>query len=80
MTSLTDEKITVATTRLETMLGDTALAVHPDDDRYIHLIGQTVNHPFTQKSIPIIADPSVDKEFGTGIFWGKPTMRLYMYR
>ncbi|XP_071802772.1 valine--tRNA ligase-like isoform X2 [Asterias amurensis] len=61
-----DEKITVATTRLETMLGDTALAVHPDDDRYRHLIGQSVDHPFTQKPLPIIADHSVDKDFGTG--------------
>ncbi|XP_022085297.1 valine--tRNA ligase-like [Acanthaster planci] len=62
-----DESITVATTRLETMLGDTALAVHPDDMRYIHLIGQTVDHPFMGKSLPIIADPSVDREFGTGV-------------
>ena len=62
----TDETITVATTRLETMLGDTALAVHPDDDRYRHLIGQSVDHPFTRKPLPIIADHSVDKDFGTG--------------
>ncbi len=60
-------EIVVATTRPETMLGDTAIAVHPDDPRYQHLIGQTVDHPFVDRKVPIIADAIlVDPEFGTG--------------
>jgi valyl-tRNA synthetase len=58
--------IVVATTRLETMLGDTAIAVHPDDDRYRHLVGQTLPHPFVERDIVIVADAHVDPEFGTG--------------
>lgn len=58
--------LTVATTRPETMLGDTAVAVHPDDERYAHLIGQTIDLPLTDRKIPIIADDYVDREFGTG--------------
>jgi valyl-tRNA synthetase len=58
--------IVVATTRLETMLGDTAIAVHPDDDRYRHLVGQTLPHPFVERDIVIVADGHVDPEFGTG--------------
>ncbi|WP_020153818.1 valine--tRNA ligase [Caldibacillus debilis] len=58
--------IEVATTRPETMLGDTAVAVHPEDDRYKDLIGKTVVLPFVGREIPIIADEYVDKEFGTG--------------
>jgi valyl-tRNA synthetase len=58
--------IVVATTRVETMLGDTAVAVHPDDERYRHLVGQLVELPLTGRSIPIIADEHVDPEFGTG--------------
>jgi len=58
--------IVVATTRPETMLGDVAVAVHPDDDRYRHLIGRRVLLPLTGRSIPIIADEHVDPEFGTG--------------
>jgi len=58
--------LTVATTRPETMLGDTAVAVHPDDERYQHLIGQTITLPLTEREIPIIADDYVDPEFGTG--------------
>lgn len=58
--------ITVATTRPETMLGDTAVAVNPDDDRYKSVIGKTVHLPLTQREIPIIADPAVDPSFGTG--------------
>ncbi len=58
--------VIVATTRPETMLGDAAIAVHPDDDRYKHLIGQRVQLPLTQRSIPIIADDYVDPEFGSG--------------
>ncbi|MGK0260378.1 MAG: valyl-tRNA synthetase [Candidatus Azotimanducaceae bacterium] len=58
--------LTVATTRPETMLGDTAVAVHPEDQRYQHLIGGTVSLPLCDRSIPIIADDYVDQEFGTG--------------
>jgi len=58
--------LTVATTRPETMLGDTAVMVHPDDPRYKHLIGKTVKLPLADREIPIIADAYVDLEFGTG--------------
>ena len=58
--------LVVATTRPETMLGDAAVAVHPGDERYTHLIGQKVKLPFTERLIPIIADDYVDPEFGTG--------------
>ncbi|MCZ4303173.1 valine--tRNA ligase [Zoogloeaceae bacterium G21618-S1] len=58
--------LTVATTRPETMLGDVAVMVHPDDERYTHLIGKTVRLPLTERDIPIIADDYVDREFGTG--------------
>ncbi|ENQ3105422.1 valyl-tRNA synthetase [Bacillus sp. 491mf] len=59
--------IRLATTRPETMLGDTAVAVHPEDDRYKHLIGKTVTLPIVGREIPIIADDYVDPEFGTGV-------------
>lgn len=59
-------EIVVATTRPETILGDTAVAVHPDDERYKHLIGTNVLLPLTQREIPIIADEHVDPNFGTG--------------
>ncbi|WP_424196065.1 valine--tRNA ligase [Ampullimonas aquatilis] len=59
--------LTVATTRPETMLGDVAVMVHPEDERYSHLIGKTVNLPLSDRPIPIIADNYVDKEFGTGV-------------
>ncbi|MEU4843226.1 valine--tRNA ligase [Nocardia testacea] len=58
--------VVVATTRVETMLGDTAVAVHPDDPRYRDLIGTTLEHPITGRQIPIIADDYVDPEFGSG--------------
>ncbi len=58
--------LVVATTRPETLLGDVAVAVHPDDERYRHLIGQQVKLPLTERTIPIIADTYVDPEFGTG--------------
>ncbi len=58
--------LTVATTRPETMLGDVAVMVHPEDDRYKHLIGKHVTLPLTGRTIPIIADDYVDREFGTG--------------
>src|SRR5215468_4503799 len=61
-----DDSIVVATTRPETMLGDTAVAVHPDDPRYARLIGKTVELPLTGRRIPIIADDHVDPSFGTG--------------
>ena len=56
----------VATTRVETMLGDTAIAVHPDDERYRHLVGRTVLLPIVNREIPVIADEHVDPTFGTG--------------
>ncbi|MBV9242315.1 MAG: valine--tRNA ligase [Acidobacteria bacterium] len=62
----TDETLTVATTRPETMLGDTAVAVNPGDDRYKALIGETIDLPMTGRQIPIVADEYVDAEFGTG--------------
>jgi valyl-tRNA synthetase len=61
-----DCSVVVATTRVETMLGDTAVAVHPDDPRYAHLVGKTVELPLTGRRIPIVADSRVDPEFGTG--------------
>ena len=65
--STTGEELVVATTRLETMLGDTAVAVHPDDPRYTHLHGKFLIHPFVDRKIPIITDGElVDMAFGTG--------------
>mgnify|MGYP001480315625 CR=1 FL=1 len=61
-----DRFMVVATTRPETMLGDSAVAVHPEDERYADLIGKTVRLPLVERDIPIIADPYVDKEFGSG--------------
>ncbi|MFJ9110666.1 valine--tRNA ligase [Streptomyces sp. NPDC102283] len=61
-----DETIVVATTRAETMLGDTAVAVHPDDERYKHLVGKQISLPLTDRTIPVVADHHVDPEFGTG--------------
>jgi len=60
------ETLTVATTRPETMLGDTGIAVHPDDERYAGLVGKTCIVPFVEREIPIFADESVDSSFGTG--------------
>ncbi len=60
------DKIVVATTRAETMLGDTAVAVHPDDQRYAHLVGTEVALPLTGRRIPVVADSHVDPAFGTG--------------
>jgi valyl-tRNA synthetase len=62
----TDDFLVVATTRPETMLGDSAVAVHPDDDRYKHLVGKTINLPLTNREIRIIADDYVDMDFGSG--------------
>ena len=61
-----DDSIVVATTRAETMLGDTAVAVHPEDERYKHLVGKLIKLPLTDRSIPVVADEHVDPEFGTG--------------
>jgi valyl-tRNA synthetase len=61
-----DDSVVVATTRAETMLGDTAVAVHPDDARYAHLVGRDVALPLSSRRIPVVADPHVDPEFGTG--------------
>lgn len=61
-----DETLVVATTRAETMLGDTAVAVHPDDERYAHLVGRRIKLPLTDRAIPVVADTHVDPEFGTG--------------
>lgn len=60
------DRIVVATTRVETMLGDTAIAVHPDDERYAHLVGKTVYLPLVGRQIPVVADTHVDPAFGTG--------------
>ncbi len=66
--SLNDDEphIVVATTRIETMLGDTAIAVHPDDERYRHLVGTSLPHPFVGRQLVVVADELVDPEFGTG--------------
>ncbi len=61
-----ENAIVVATTRVETMLGDTGVAVHPDDERYRHLVGTEVELPLTGRRIPVVADAHVDPEFGTG--------------
>jgi valyl-tRNA synthetase len=61
-----ERSIVVATTRAETMLGDTAVAVHPDDERYRHLVGSEIELPLTGRLIPVVADDHVDPEFGTG--------------
>jgi valyl-tRNA synthetase len=64
--SNSDEVLVVATTRPETLLGDSAVAVHPDDERYAHLVGKTIDLPLVDRKIAIIADDYVDMEFGTG--------------
>src|SRR5699024_1400736 len=61
-----EHSLVVATTRAETMLGDTGIAVHPDDERYRHLVGTRVELPLTGRSIPVVADTHVDPEFGSG--------------
>jgi valyl-tRNA synthetase len=60
------EFIEIATTRPETMLGDSGIAVHPKDERYKHLVGKQARHPFINRLMPIVADDYVDREFGTG--------------
>ncbi|MFH9739746.1 valine--tRNA ligase [Streptomyces roseolus] len=61
-----EDSLVVATTRAETMLGDTAVAVHPEDERYKHLVGKQIKLPLTDRTIPVVADEHVDPEFGTG--------------
>ncbi len=61
-----DEYVVVATTRPETMLGDTAVAVHPEDERYAHLVGKTLILPLVEREIPVVADEYVERDFGTG--------------
>jgi len=61
-----DEFVIIATTRPETMMGDTAVAVHPDDERYTHLVGKTLILPLMNREIPVVADEYVEREFGTG--------------
>ena len=62
-----DQSLTIATTRPETLLGDAALMVHPNDARYAHLVGKRVALPLCNRTIAIIADDCVDMEFGTGV-------------
>ena len=66
LVSISYGPLTVATTRAETMLGDTAVAVHPDDERYQHLVGTMLTLPLTDRQIPVVADEHVDPAFGTG--------------
>ncbi|HET9654171.1 MAG TPA: valine--tRNA ligase [Kineosporiaceae bacterium] len=61
-----EDRVVVATTRIETMLGDTAIAVHPGDERYRHLVGRKIELPLVGRMIPVVADDHVDPEFGTG--------------
>lgn len=70
----TDKKqsLTFATTRPETMFGDTAVAVNPDDDRYKDMVGKTLVLPFVNREIPVIADKYVEKDFGTGVVKSLP--------
>ncbi|MFB0566414.1 MAG: valine--tRNA ligase [Candidatus Aminicenantaceae bacterium] len=68
-----DESVVVATTRPETMLGDTAVAVHPEDERYSKILGKKIYLPLTNRTIPVISDERVEKEFGTGAVKVTPT-------
>ncbi len=73
------EGLVIATTRPETILGDTAICVHPDDERYRHLVGQQVRVPFTDRTIPVLADAYVDPAFGTGCLKVTPAHDLNDY-
>jgi valyl-tRNA synthetase len=76
-----EETIEIATTRPETMLGDTGIAVHPDDSRYTHLVGKFAEHPFIpSRQLKIVADPYVDPEFGTGAVKLTPAHDLNDYK
>ena len=73
-----NETIEVATTRPETMLGDSGIAVHPEDPRYTHLVGKFAVHPFIKgRRLPIVADKYVDREFGTGAIAALNPWRCY---
>lgn len=72
--SSVDEEVIVATTRVETMLGDSAVAVHPADSRYQHLKGKMVLHPFCDRKMPIVFDDFVDMSFGTGRYPAGPNL------
>ena len=74
------EDITIATTRPETLFGDTAIAVHPEDQRYAHFIGSQVRVPLTERTIPVIADTSIDPTFGTGCVKITPAHDFNDYR
>lgn len=74
-----EEEIVVATTRIETMLGDVAVAVHPEDERYQHMVGRTCKHPFLDRNLQILADQFVDREFGTGCVKITPAHDLQDY-
>ena len=76
----TDDYMIIATTRPETMLGDTAVAVHPEDERYQKYIGKNLLLPIVNKEIPVIADEYVDREFGTGVVKLPPPMTLTTLR
>lgn len=71
--------LTVATTRPETIMGDTALCVHPEDERYIHLIGKKAKVPMVDRWVPIIADDYIDREFGTGVLKVTPAHDINDY-
>jgi valyl-tRNA synthetase len=71
--------LTVATTRPETIMGDTALCVHPEDERYKHLIGQKAKVPMVNRWVPIIADDYIDLEFGTGVLKVTPAHDINDY-
>ena len=75
-----DGALVVATTRPETMLGDSAVAVHPQDERYAHLVGKTVQLPLTGRNIPVIADEQVDRQFGSGCVKITPAHDFNDYR
>ena len=72
--------ITIATTRPETILGDTAVCVHPEDERYRHLVGKKVHIPYTQRLVPIIADTYIDPTFGTGALKVTPAHDINDYQ
>ena len=76
----TGEFITIATTRPETILGDTAVCVHPEDERYRHLVGKKVHIPYTQRLVPIIADDYIDPTFGTGALKVTPAHDINDYQ
>lgn len=76
-----DEEIVVATTRIETMLGDTAVAVHPADERYRHMHGKHVLHPLINRKLPIVTDEFVEMGFGTGgdFYLKSPLTQITIY-